>query len=148
MLPFCKTLLSVKYLHYAPGQGSVLHSSVFVSLPSQAFPPLYATTLIVLVEVLVPPAQDLEQLDQGYQGDQEQSTEIIICQDQHLLNKFKIFYFLLLEVWYLDKVLYYILQFFRSHQDSPVHHQKQSVVPFESTFLLPRRMFWNTRTIR
>ena len=50
--------------------------------PSHSFPPLKATTLTVLVDVLVPPAQVLEQLDQGYQGDQEQSTETIIHQQQ------------------------------------------------------------------
>ena len=61
---------------FLPGQGSVLHSSTFVSFPLHSFPPLYATTLIDLLEVLVPPSHDFEQVDQGYHGDHEQSVDV------------------------------------------------------------------------
>ena len=59
-----------------PGQGSVSHSSTLMSFPLHSFPPLYATTLIVLVEFLVPPPHDFEQVDQGYHGDHEQSVAV------------------------------------------------------------------------
>ena len=77
MIHLCK--IEVRFIYqdlYIPGQGSVLHSSTLVSFPSQSFPPLYATTLIVLVEVLFPPSHDFEHLDQGYHGDHEQSVAV------------------------------------------------------------------------
>lgn len=54
----------------------MLYSSTFVSFPWHSLPPLYATTLIDLNEVLVPPSHDFEQVDQGYHGDHEQSVAV------------------------------------------------------------------------
>ena len=55
-----------------PGQGSRLQASVLMASPIQSFPPLRASFIIVLFDVLSPPPHVTEQSDQSVYNDHVQ----------------------------------------------------------------------------
>ena len=57
-----------------PGHGSWLQASVLMASPIQAFPPLMASFIIVLFDVLFPPPHVTVQADQSLYNDHAQST--------------------------------------------------------------------------